>query len=64
VRDAYPRALVCTFPDAGHMIPLLRLEELVGVVKAFLKDDYSTPAEIFDECSTAEGHEHLPQMLE
>jgi pimeloyl-ACP methyl ester carboxylesterase len=59
VRDAYPRALVCTFPDAGHMIPLLRLEELVGVVKAFLKDDYSTPAEIFSECSVAEGHDHL-----
>jgi hypothetical protein len=46
------------------MIPLLRLEELVGVVKAFLKDDYSTPAEIFGECSEAEGHEHLPQMME
>ena len=64
LRETYPRALVCTFPGAGHMIPLLRLEELVGVVKAFLKDDYSTPAEIFAECSTAEGHEHLPRVLE
>lgn len=64
MREAYPRALVCTFPGAGHMIPLLRLEELVGVVKAFLKDDYSTPAEIFNECAEAEGHEHLPQVLE
>ncbi|HWS89353.1 MAG TPA: alpha/beta hydrolase [Pyrinomonadaceae bacterium] len=64
LREAYPRALVCTFAGAGHMIPLLRLEELVGVVKAFLKDDYSTPAEIFAECPTAEGHEHLPQMSE
>lgn len=64
LRDVYPRALVCTFAGAGHMIPLLRLEELVGVVKAFLKDDYSTPAEIFGECSEAEGHEHLPHVLE
>jgi maspardin len=64
LRETYPRALVCTFNGAGHLIPLLRLEELVGVVKAFLKDDYSTPAEIFGECSVAEGHEHLPQVLE
>jgi maspardin len=64
LREAYPRALVCTFAGAGHMIPLLRLEELVGVVKAFLKDDYSTPAEIFAECPTAEGHEYLPQVSE
>ena len=64
LRETYPRAFVCTFPGAGHMIPLLRLEELVGVVKAFLKEDYSTPAEIFAECSTAEGHEHLPRVLE
>ena len=59
LREAYPRALVCTFAGAGHLIPLLRLEELVGVVKAFLKDDYSTPAEVFDECAVAEGHEHF-----
>jgi pimeloyl-ACP methyl ester carboxylesterase len=64
LRETYPRALVCTFPGAGHLIPLLRPEELVGLVKAFLKEDYSTPAEIFDECSTAEGHEHLPQVME
>jgi 3-oxoadipate enol-lactonase len=64
LRETYPHAFVCTFPGAGQMIPLLRLEELVGLVKAFLKDDYSTPAEIFAECSTAEGHEHLPQMTE
>ncbi|MET0623932.1 MAG: alpha/beta hydrolase [Pyrinomonadaceae bacterium] len=51
LRETYPRALVCTFAGAGHMIPLLRLEELVGVVKAFLKDEYNTPAEVFDECS-------------
>jgi maspardin len=57
LREAYPRALVCTFAGTGHMIPLLRLEELVGVVKAFLKEDYSTPAEVFDECAVAEIHE-------
>jgi maspardin len=56
LRAAYPCALTCTFAGAGHLIPLLRLEELAGVVKAFLKEDYSTPAEIFDECAVAEGH--------
>src|SRR5919202_347437 len=55
LREAYPRALVCTFAGAGHLIPLLRLEELVGVVKAFLKEDYSSPADIFDGCAAAEG---------
>jgi maspardin len=62
LRLAYPRALTCTFAGAGHLIPLLRLEELVGVVKAFLKEDYSTPEEIFDECAMAEGH--APQTEE
>ena len=61
LREAYPGALVCTFAGAGHMIPLLRLEELVGVVKAFLRDEYSSPAEVFGECPTAEGLEHLPR---
>lgn len=60
LRETYPGALVCTFAGAGHMIPLLRLEELAGVVKAFLKEDYSTPDEIFGECPEAEGHEHFP----
>lgn len=66
LREAYPRALVCTFAGAGHMIPLLRLEELVGVVKAFLKEDYSSPSDIFDECAVTEGHEHAaaPERLE
>jgi maspardin len=39
----FPRALTCTFEGAGHMILLLRTEELVGVVKAFLKEDYRPP---------------------
>lgn len=59
LRETYPRALVCTFTGAGHMIPLMRLEELVGVVKAFLRDEYNTPAEVFDECSVAEPHSHV-----
>jgi pimeloyl-ACP methyl ester carboxylesterase len=60
LREAYPRALVCTFAGAGHLIPLLRLEELVGVVKAFLKEDYNSPADIFEECAVTEGHAHGP----
>jgi len=59
LREMYPRALVCTFTGAGHMIPLLRLDELVEVVKAFLNEQYSTPAEVFDECSVAERHTHV-----
>jgi pimeloyl-ACP methyl ester carboxylesterase len=39
----FPRALLCTFEGAGHMIPLLRTEELVGLIKAFLKEDYGPP---------------------
>lgn len=42
----FPRALLCTFEGAGHMIPLLRTEELVGVVKAFLKEDYKPPSAV------------------
>jgi pimeloyl-ACP methyl ester carboxylesterase len=57
LREAYPRALVCTFAGAGHLIPLLRLEELVGVVKAFLKEDYKSPSEI-EQCLADEAHEH------
>ncbi|HEX3559256.1 MAG TPA: alpha/beta hydrolase [Pyrinomonadaceae bacterium] len=58
LREAYPRALVCAFAGAGEMIPLLRLEELVGVVKAFLKEDYSSPSDIIAECAVEEEHEH------
>jgi pimeloyl-ACP methyl ester carboxylesterase len=43
LRAAYPRALVCTFDGAGHLIPLLRQEELVGLVRAFLKENYGMP---------------------
>ncbi len=60
LRHAYPGALTCTFAGAGHLIPLLRLEELAGVVKAFLKEDYRSPEEILDECAHTEGHAHEP----
>jgi predicted alpha/beta hydrolase family esterase len=36
LRAAYPQAMLCTFEDAGHMIPLLRLEELLEVIRVFL----------------------------
>ncbi|HVF57594.1 MAG TPA: alpha/beta hydrolase [Pyrinomonadaceae bacterium] len=55
LRAAYPRALVCTFPGAGHMIPLLKLEEMVEVVKAFLKDVYGPPA-VEAHCAAHEEH--------
>ena len=50
LRETYPRALVCTFDGAGHMIPILKREELVGLVRAFLKEDYGPPP----------GGEHCP----
>jgi pimeloyl-ACP methyl ester carboxylesterase len=58
LRDTYPRAMVCTFPGAGHMIPLLQPEALTGLVKAFIKEDYSSPSDITDYCPTDEPHEH------
>ena len=62
LREAYPRALVCAFAGAGEMIPLLRLEELVGVVKAFLKEEYNSPSDIVAECVGAEEHAHAPHL--
>jgi pimeloyl-ACP methyl ester carboxylesterase len=50
LRATYPRALVCTFDGAGHLIPILKREELVGLIKAFLKEDYGPPP----------GGEHCP----
>jgi pimeloyl-ACP methyl ester carboxylesterase len=43
LRATYPRALVCTFDGAGHLIPLLRQEELTGLVRAFLRENYGMP---------------------
>jgi len=59
--EAYPRALVCTLAGAGHLIPVLRLEELAGVVKAFLAEQYSSPADIVEECAV-EDHAHDAQF--
>ncbi len=43
LRETYPRALVCTFEGAGHLISLLRAEELVGLMKAFMREQYAPP---------------------
>jgi pimeloyl-ACP methyl ester carboxylesterase len=56
LREAYPRAMVCTFTGSGDMIPLLRLEELAEVVRAFLKEDYKSPADI-ESCPADEWHD-------
>ncbi len=57
LRETFPRALSCTFHGAGHLIPLLMAEELVEVVKAFLKEQYSTPDEIErHDCAAHEAH--------
>lgn len=37
LRALYPRAMVCAFEGTGHMIPLLKLEELVHVMRAFVE---------------------------
>jgi pimeloyl-ACP methyl ester carboxylesterase len=55
LRDAYPRALVCTLAGAGQMTLMLRLEELSGVVKAFLQEQYSSPADIVEECAVEDA---------
>jgi pimeloyl-ACP methyl ester carboxylesterase len=56
LRDAYPRALVCTLAGAGQLIPLLMLEELAEVIRAFLKEDYKSPAEL-EACAVEEVHD-------
>ncbi|MDQ3805904.1 MAG: alpha/beta hydrolase [Acidobacteriota bacterium] len=52
LHDLFPRALLCTFEGAGHMIPLLKTEELVGLVKAFLREDYRPPPAV-EHCPVA-----------
>jgi pimeloyl-ACP methyl ester carboxylesterase len=49
LHELFPRALTCTFEGAGHMIPLLHTEELIGLVKAFLKEDYKPPT-LVEQC--------------
>ncbi len=59
LREAYPGALSCTFHGAGHLVALLMTEELVEVVKAFLRDEYSSPADIErHECDPHDAHGH------
>lgn len=58
LRETYPRAMVCTFTGAGHMIPLLQPEALTEVVKAFIKEDYASPSDIEDQCPADSQHEH------
>jgi pimeloyl-ACP methyl ester carboxylesterase len=58
LRDTYPRAMVCTFAGAGHMITLLRPDALTEVVKAFIKEDYSSPSDVLDHCPADEAHEY------
>lgn len=50
LRATYPRALVCGFEGAGHMIPLLRGDELVGVMRAFVRDSYAPPPDFGEHC--------------
>jgi len=52
LHELFPRALLCTFEGAGHMIAVLRTEELVGLVKAFLKEDYRPPPAV-ERCPVA-----------
>jgi pimeloyl-ACP methyl ester carboxylesterase len=58
LRETYPRALVCAFPGAGHLIQLARPEGLTEVVRAFVKDDYNSPSDIEDHCPTDLHREH------
>ena len=55
LREAYPRALVCAFEGAGHLIPLLKTEELVGLVRAFVRDSYAPP-DFAEHCPLHEEH--------
>lgn len=58
LRETYPRALVCTFEGAGHLIPLLRTEELVGLIKAFIKESYAPPGLAEERCPLQEEESH------
>jgi pimeloyl-ACP methyl ester carboxylesterase len=56
LREAYPRAMVCAFKGSGDMIALLRLEELAEVVRASLKEDYKSPADL-ESCPVDVWHD-------
>lgn len=57
LRQTYPRALVCAFPGAGHLMQLVRPEGLTEVVRAFIKEEYDSPSDIEDHCP-ADSHHH------
>ena len=63
LKAVYPRALVCTFEGTGHMITLLRQEELVGVVRAFLKEDYGMPPQESEHCPLHVDHQEEVKNL-
>jgi len=56
LRETYPRSLVCTLAGAGRLMPLLMLEELTEVVRAFLKEDYRSPSDL-ESCLADECHD-------
>ncbi len=57
LRAAYPHALVCTFEDAGHMIPLLRQDALIEVMRAFMREEYARPEDLEQQqCSHHDEH--------
>lgn len=58
LREAHPRALVCTFEGARRGSPRLRADELVEVVRAFVKEDYKRPSDIDDYCPADGEHAH------
>lgn len=41
LKAMYPEADVYTFEGTGHLIPLLKLDEMLDVIRAFLREDQS-----------------------
>jgi hypothetical protein len=39
LKATYPEADVYTFEGAGHLIPLLKLDEMLDVIRGFLRKD-------------------------
>jgi pimeloyl-ACP methyl ester carboxylesterase len=39
LKATYPEAAVYTFEGAGHLIPLLKLDEMIDVIRDFLRED-------------------------
>ena len=46
LRELFPRAMVCTFNETGHAISLLHRDELIEVLRFFLRGDHArTPVQ-------------------